>query len=138
MERLERSQGNFYNWYDTPSLRPLMPIFISTVDSGNLAGDLLTLRPGLLAIADEKILETRFFDGMDDTFRALLAAAQRTAPAGCPRFQSVLATAQGAPPADVAAARICIGELERCATEIAATVGEGPDQQTAWWALALA
>ena len=63
MERLERNRGHFYNWYDTQSLQPLLPVFISTVDSGNLAGHLLTLRPGLLALADEKILGTRFFEG---------------------------------------------------------------------------
>jgi len=48
---LERYQGHFYNWYDTRTLQPLPPRYISTVDSGNLAGHLLTLRAGLLAIA---------------------------------------------------------------------------------------
>ena len=42
--------GHFYNWYDTQSLKPLPPLYVSTVDSGNLAGHLLTLRPGLLAL----------------------------------------------------------------------------------------
>ena len=42
MEKLERYQGHFYNWYDTTTLRILNPKYISTVDSGNLAGHLLT------------------------------------------------------------------------------------------------
>ena len=46
MEALERYRGHFFNWYDTQSLKPLQPLYISTVDSGNLAGHLLTLRPG--------------------------------------------------------------------------------------------
>ena len=46
MESLERHRGHFYNWYDTQSLKPLLPTYVSTVDSGNLAGHLLTLRPG--------------------------------------------------------------------------------------------
>ena len=50
MQPLERHRGHFFNWYDTQSLKPLQPLYISTVDSGNLAGHLLTLRPGLLAI----------------------------------------------------------------------------------------
>ncbi len=54
MEALERHRGHFYNWYDTQSLKPLLPIYISTVDSGNLAGHLLTLRPGLLALPDQQ------------------------------------------------------------------------------------
>ena len=43
LEKLERYRGHFYNWYDTHDLRPLDPKYISTVDSGNLAGHLLTL-----------------------------------------------------------------------------------------------
>ena len=43
MRRLERFRGHFYNWYDTVDLRPLEPRYVSTVDSGNLAGHLLVL-----------------------------------------------------------------------------------------------
>ena len=51
-ERWSATDGHFYNWYDTRTLEPLPPLYVSTVDSGNLAGHLLTLRPGLLALAD--------------------------------------------------------------------------------------
>ena len=63
MEGLERYRGHFYNWYDTQSLKPLLPLYISSVDSGNLAGHLLTLRPGLLALPDVNILGARFSTG---------------------------------------------------------------------------
>jgi cyclic beta-1,2-glucan synthetase len=43
MDRLTRFRGHFYNWYDTSDLRPLDPPYISTVDSGNLAGHLIAL-----------------------------------------------------------------------------------------------
>ena len=43
LERLERFRGHFYNWYDTRDLRPLDPRYVSTVDSGNLAGHLIAL-----------------------------------------------------------------------------------------------
>jgi cyclic beta-1,2-glucan synthetase len=36
-------RGHFYNWYDTRDLRPLDPRYVSTVDSGNLAGHLIAL-----------------------------------------------------------------------------------------------
>ena len=45
--RMQRYRGHFYNWYDTQTLAPLPPAYISTVDSGNLAGYFLTLRSGL-------------------------------------------------------------------------------------------
>lgn len=43
MDALERYRGHFLNWYDTSDLRPLEPRYISTVDSGNLAGHLIAL-----------------------------------------------------------------------------------------------
>ena len=43
MGTLARFRGHFYNWYDTADLRPLDPQYISTVDSGNLAGHLIAL-----------------------------------------------------------------------------------------------
>jgi cyclic beta-1,2-glucan synthetase len=43
MEALERFRGHFYNWYDTSDLRPLEPKYVSSVDSGNLAGHLIAL-----------------------------------------------------------------------------------------------
>jgi cyclic beta-1,2-glucan synthetase len=50
MEKLQRYSGHFYNWYDTQTLEPLHPLYVSTVDSGNLAAHLLTLRQGLLSL----------------------------------------------------------------------------------------
>jgi cyclic beta-1,2-glucan synthetase len=43
MARMPRFRGHFYNWYGTADLRPLEPPYISTVDSGNLAGHLIAL-----------------------------------------------------------------------------------------------
>ena len=43
MERLARFRGHFYNWYDTRDLHPLDPRYVSSVDSGNLAGHLIAL-----------------------------------------------------------------------------------------------
>jgi cyclic beta-1,2-glucan synthetase len=42
-DKLERQRGHFYNWYDTRDLRALEPRYISSVDSGNLAGHLVAL-----------------------------------------------------------------------------------------------
>ncbi len=43
MNRLQRFRGHFYNWYDTRDLRVLDPKYVSSVDSGNLAGHLIAL-----------------------------------------------------------------------------------------------
>lgn len=77
---LDRYHGHFYNWYDTLSMRPLAPMYVSTVDSGNLCGHLLTLRPGLLALPDDKILSARLFDALYDTFENLQMASEDSRP----------------------------------------------------------
>ncbi len=69
--RLERHRGHFYNWYETRTLRPLLPLYVSSVDSGNLAGHLLTLASGLRCLADEKILDPQIFAGMCDALGIL-------------------------------------------------------------------
>lgn len=71
MEKLERFHGHFYNWYDTRTLLPLHPEYISCVDSGNLAGSLLALRAGLSELKNQPVLSSRTFDGLEDTLLAL-------------------------------------------------------------------
>ncbi len=65
--RMQRYRGHFYNWYDTRTLAPLVPAYISTVDSGNLAGYLLTLRSGLAALAEHApIIDGCVLEGVED------------------------------------------------------------------------
>ncbi|MRW88115.1 cyclic beta 1-2 glucan synthetase [Pseudoduganella sp. FT26W] len=71
MDQLERHQGHFYNWYDTLTLKPLHPMYVSTVDSGNLAGHLLTLQPGLTGLYDEPVIGPQIVDGIVTTARVL-------------------------------------------------------------------
>lgn len=66
LTRLDRFQGHFFNWYDTQYLHVLQPRYISTVDSGNFAGHLLTLRQGLLAIPNQCIVDRKQLNGLED------------------------------------------------------------------------
>jgi len=72
MAGLERFRGHFYNWYDTLTLQPLRPTYVSTVDSGNLAGHLIALRIGLMEVAEAPILGPQMLDGLVDTVRVAL------------------------------------------------------------------
>ncbi|WCR55609.1 MAG: Cyclic beta-1 2-glucan synthase [Bartonella clarridgeiae] len=47
LEKMEKFRGHLYNWYETDTLKPLLPTYVSTVDSGNLAGHLITLASAL-------------------------------------------------------------------------------------------
>ena len=49
VEGLERHEGHLLNWYDTRNLSPLLPRYVSTVDSGNLAGALARAGRGVPA-----------------------------------------------------------------------------------------
>ena len=87
IERLERFEGHLLNWYDTRTLAPLLPAYVSTVDSGNLAGALLTLSVGLRDIAPTLAARaTALFDAMNFRFlfdpkRQLFAIGYRLADA---------------------------------------------------------
>ncbi len=71
LRRLDRHRGHFYNWYDTRTLQPLLPLYVSSVDSGNLAGHLLTLGSGLRELADEPLFGAHIFHGLLDTVGVL-------------------------------------------------------------------
>ncbi len=144
MADLTRHQGHFYNWYDTQSLQPLVPLYISSVDSGNLAGHLLTLRPGLLALPDHKILGARLFGGLFDTLRVLVDAAAEAPPAArvlLDQLQKDLESACDSRPATLAAVRTWLARLATSAAEVAASLDRAPaavpESDAQSWAQAL-
>lgn len=67
MEQLPRWNGHFYNWYHTCTLRPMPPLYVSTVDSGNCAAALLTAANALRGWGrDELAARAQMLcDGMD-------------------------------------------------------------------------
>jgi len=150
MAALERHRGHFYNWYDTQSLQPLTPLYISSVDSGNLAGHLLTLRPGLLALPDHRILGPRLFDGLVDTLRVLVDAAVAAPPAArvlLDRLRNDIESAYDSRPATLAAAQTSLARLATSAAGVAASLASqakqkdtsatAPERDAQWWAQAL-
>ena len=66
IERLERFRGHLYNWYDTRDLRPLDPKYVSSVDSGNLAGHLIALANACREIGQPGIANTALRNGLRD------------------------------------------------------------------------
>ena len=70
IEAVEHHEGHLLNWYDTATLAPLAPRYVSTVDSGNLAGSLMTLAAGLREVAAAEPDEERAMAGAADTAAA--------------------------------------------------------------------
>ena len=81
MNRLERHLGHFYNWYGTLDLRPLEPRYISSVDSGNLAGHLIALWNACLEIAERPLMDAHWRAGVEDSLRLLLESLHELAAA---------------------------------------------------------
>jgi cyclic beta-1,2-glucan glucanotransferase len=65
-KRLPRFGGHFLNWYDVQTLKPLPPNFVSTVDSGNLAACLWTLKQACLELINESLLPRGTWQGIRD------------------------------------------------------------------------
>ncbi len=121
-DRLEKHWGHFYNWYDTRTLQPLAPRYLSTVDSGNLLGCLITLKQGLLQKAVDLELGPAVIEGLTDT---LMLAAEQGGEQPSQRLKGLL----DVPPADLSEWDERLQELEREAVEPAgrATTGDaGP------------
>ena len=79
MEGLERYRGHFLNWYDTSTLAPLHPRYVSTVDSGNLAAALMALSHGVLDLTKQPQTVAQLLAGLDDTATLLATASSSSA-----------------------------------------------------------
>jgi cyclic beta-1,2-glucan synthetase len=66
---LQRFRGHFLNWYDTRDLHPLEPQYVSSVDSGNLAGHLLALANACREWIGRPVASSALFAGIDDALQ---------------------------------------------------------------------
>jgi cyclic beta-1,2-glucan synthetase len=76
LDKLERFRGHFFNWYGTEDLRALEPKYISSVDSGNLAGHLIALANACAEMITGPIQSPRWREGIADDLGLLREAAQ--------------------------------------------------------------
>ncbi|HUU93383.1 MAG TPA: glucoamylase family protein [Phycisphaerae bacterium] len=77
LERLPRYRNHFLNWYDTWTLEPLRPQYVSTVDSGNLACCLVALRGGLQELMTGPVIPLRWREGLEDVADVLDEEARK-------------------------------------------------------------
>ncbi|HEX8492837.1 MAG TPA: glucoamylase family protein [Pyrinomonadaceae bacterium] len=79
LQKLQKFRGHCFNWYDTLTLEPLPPQYISTVDSGNLAGHLLATKQAAIDLPDSPLVGERIIDGLSDTISLMRDEATRLA-----------------------------------------------------------
>jgi cellobiose phosphorylase len=134
LDRLQRHRGHFYNWYDTATLEPLRPMYVSTVDSGNLAGHLLTLAGGLDEIAGRQARPA--LTGMGDALDVLGEHA-----ASWPEVVRELTHLRTELGAAAQTAAAVYAQLQRVATrarELVRLVDARGGAEPVWWARAFA
>ena len=154
-DRLEKYEGHFYNWYNTQTLRTLPPNYVSTVDSGNLLGCLVTLKQGMKEKAREVIPGLNLWNGLADTLAVLVEDVRVGKPAkAVEEFKAFEKSAQlvsmailggGAPgspkpappqPARLTEAHARLGLIEveaaRMADHLASMTGIGPNLVERW------
>lgn len=118
LNKLERFRGHFLNWYETTTLRPLPPAYVSTVDSGNLLGGLLALKHGLRAKADEPVPSPAAAAGLLDA----LGLAAESLPAGA---ADALRGHLAAVPSDLVGWADWLEGAEKLANELPIPDGDG-------------
>ena len=77
LDRLERYEGHFLNWYNTKTLDPLMPRYVSTVDSGNLLASLWVFERGCRDMLHTPVVNQSCLRGIADTLGILREEAGR-------------------------------------------------------------
>ncbi len=138
---LERHRGHLLNWYDIHTMAPLLPRYVSTVDSGNLVGSLLVLAGGLEELMDAAVPPPRLFAGLEDTLR-VYAEVKSHAVAGNRQQAVGAARWPGLPdgllrePVTVAQAAVALPLVIAAATA-ARTETAHADTECRWWAEAL-
>src|SRR5712692_2915154 len=113
MSRLERFRGHLYNWYDTKDGRPLDPKYVSSVDSGNLAGHLIAVGNACREMIDSPLLVPAALAGIEDA-AALVRESARAAPG------------------DRHARKVTRQRLDQAVDAIAAAVTESPRSPGEW------
>ncbi|HEY1784821.1 MAG TPA: glucoamylase family protein, partial [Pirellulales bacterium] len=146
LQKMERYQGHLFNWYDTRTLAPILPRYISTVDSGNFVGHLLVLHAGLAEVLDDKIVSPTQIGGLADTIGVLVdvvAAGKADKKEGRAASSPALARLERlvdelrSPPAAMSALGELLQRLSVVTADLAQHYQANPHEEPAAWANSL-
>lgn len=133
MSGMERFKGHFYNWYDTTTCTPLLPKYISTVDSGNLAGHLMILKQGLSELPGQYIISSKIFSGLEDSISALKENLSDDKKQLFKEFDELLHTALNDETDTIDKIKTHVELLENSFNVLAAQLPGGQNDLAEWW-----
>ncbi len=137
LDRIQRYRGHLYNWYDTRTLEPLRPLYVSSVDTGNLVGHLLILATGLNGLTEQKIFSPATFAGLEDTLTILLELIGKPLPPEIASLAQRLRDPLRTLPTTLSASYLLLKQLTSNASALRAAIDGGSDKQVSWWAHSL-
>jgi hypothetical protein len=130
LDQLKKHRGHLYNWYNTQTLEPLLPITVSSVDSGNFAASLYTLRTGAAELLERSLLTPALFHGLRTS------AALGQGGSALPAAPLNAAATADADPRDAWVAWVCAEAMRlpvASAEENQAHLPAQPLEETRWW-----
>jgi cellobiose phosphorylase len=145
VEKLQCYRGHLYNWYDTRTLDPLRPLYVSTVDSGNLAGHLLTLAAGLKLLDQQPLFRRTVFSGLHETLDVVaeiatgeargidgahIPQASRVVRDKIDRLREYLLRAG---PHGLSSSSLLLRRLASAASDLTNSVQSVADEELKWW-----
>ncbi|MGZ5566370.1 MAG: GH36-type glycosyl hydrolase domain-containing protein [Limisphaerales bacterium] len=147
LDQLERHRGHFYNWYDTRTLKPLLPLYLSSVDSGNFAAHTLTLRSGLVEFPDLSVANCVGLQAIEQTYMVLndavsastsLNGDQTHVAKKLSNLHLILSRHHDGKSHTPTALAAILNEVSIAAAEVAAATHSVADADCKWWAQNLA
>jgi cellobiose phosphorylase len=136
MKALEKYKGHFYNWYDTHSLQPLPPKYVSTVDSGNLAGHLIVLKQGLITVNHQKIVSANLFQALNDTLKIISEKIENNKI--IKQFEDDIKSAQLVQVITLETYYLFMNQFLSYSSALVDDLKNNADHESLWWAQSLA
>jgi cyclic beta-1,2-glucan synthetase len=136
VKRMPKCKGHLFNWYETSSLEPVPPLFISTVDNGNLVCSLWTLKQGCLEMIRKPLVPSALWAGLRDCAAHLAETVKQN----CDGSELVPAAVDLRQAAEEMTSENAIRMDELRTFEIDALIFQNrasksnPDSEVVWWA----
>ena len=151
IDKLERHRGHLLNWYDTQSLEPLLPRYVSAVDSGNFVASIYPLRTSLRGLMEAPPITNGTWGGIEDSIRIFLDTVKGkeivAMPEGEPlsqklklssdltaRLEALMRECAAGGPRKLGGAKLLLQKLTITASESVAAVAASNHEEAKRWA----